>query len=281
MQIKVSARHGHLSDDHQAQIREKDPYCSTTSTAITMIEVTVDSVATDPRRSRSSSRRNTSTTSSPRQPRGSVRGRGPGDGQDRAAGPQVQGKDPGPSPHTAHGGARVIDLVAPTRGTAHCEGPMTDFIVRESRSRHLAGSPRKGPIREMVETSLRGRLLQGGEPEDIVRPRSCAASSWARRASAAAWPSRTPGTSVSCPGCRHPGLSKAGVAFDSLDGEPVTSWCSAHLPQDRPGDHLRALETSSASAEGRRLRQAAACTTRDQHVEADRGHRRTAEDRHG
>ena len=42
-------------------------------------------------------------------------------------------------------------------------------------------------------------------------------------------------------------LSKPGVAFDSLDGEPVHVFVLLISPQDRPGDHLRALENVSRS----------------------------------
>lgn len=42
MQIKVSARHGHLSDEHQQEIREKAEKLLHYFDRITMIEVTVD-----------------------------------------------------------------------------------------------------------------------------------------------------------------------------------------------------------------------------------------------
>ena len=42
MQIKVSARHGHLSDDHQREIREKAEKLLHYFDRITMIDVTVD-----------------------------------------------------------------------------------------------------------------------------------------------------------------------------------------------------------------------------------------------
>ena len=42
MQIKVSARHGHLNDDHQKEIREKAEKLLHYFDRITMIEVTVD-----------------------------------------------------------------------------------------------------------------------------------------------------------------------------------------------------------------------------------------------
>ena len=42
MQIKVSARHGHLSDEHQQDIRQKVEKLLTYFDRITMIDVTVD-----------------------------------------------------------------------------------------------------------------------------------------------------------------------------------------------------------------------------------------------
>ena len=37
-------------------------------------------------------------------------------------------------------------------------------------------------------------------------------------------------------------ISRGGLAFDSIDGEPVHVLVLLISPQDRPGDHLRALE---------------------------------------
>jgi putative sigma-54 modulation protein len=42
VQIKLSARHGHLSDDHQLEIRQKAEKLLHIFDRITMIEVTVD-----------------------------------------------------------------------------------------------------------------------------------------------------------------------------------------------------------------------------------------------
>lgn len=42
MQVKVSGRHGHLGDDHQAAIREKAEKLLTYFERVTLIEVTVD-----------------------------------------------------------------------------------------------------------------------------------------------------------------------------------------------------------------------------------------------
>jgi len=40
-------------------------------------------------------------------------------------------------------------------------------------------------------------------------------------------------------------VSSTGVPFESLDGEPVYVFVLLISPQDRPGDHLRALENVS------------------------------------
>ena len=40
-------------------------------------------------------------------------------------------------------------------------------------------------------------------------------------------------------------VSRAGVPFESLDGEPVHVFVMLISPKDRPGDHLRALENVS------------------------------------
>ena len=42
MQVKISVRHGHLSDDHQRQVREKAEKLLHFFSRITLIEVTVD-----------------------------------------------------------------------------------------------------------------------------------------------------------------------------------------------------------------------------------------------
>lgn len=50
MQVKVSARHGHLSDEHQAEIADKAEKLLTYFERITMIEVTVDLADHDTKR---------------------------------------------------------------------------------------------------------------------------------------------------------------------------------------------------------------------------------------
>lgn len=60
-------------------------------------------------------------------------------------------------------------------------------------------------------------------------------------------------------------LSRTGLPFESLDGEPVHVFFLLVSPQDRPGDHLRALEAVVRTMRDeefvRRLR---ACQTADE-----------------
>jgi PTS system fructose-specific IIA component/PTS system nitrogen regulatory IIA component len=123
---------------------------------------------------------------------------------------------------------------------------MSDFVVREAIIPELASATKEGVIREMVE-SLRGvGYFKGSEPEDLVKAilkRELLGSTGI-------------GRGVAIPHTKHNSveklvgtvaLSKAGVAFDSLDGEPVHVFVLLISPQDRPGDHLRALENVSRS----------------------------------
>ena len=60
-------------------------------------------------------------------------------------------------------------------------------------------------------------------------------------------------------------LSKDGLPFDSLDGEPVYVFVLLVSPQDRPGDHLRALEAVVRTMRNEEfVRQLRACTTREE-----------------
>jgi mannitol/fructose-specific phosphotransferase system IIA component (Ntr-type) len=125
---------------------------------------------------------------------------------------------------------------------------MSDFVVREAIIPDLKATTKDGVIREMVE-SLRGAgYFKGGEGEDIVKAilkRELLGSTGI-------------GRGVAIPHTKHNSvdrlistvaLSKPGVAFESLDGEPVHVLVLLISPQDQPGIHLRALEYIS-----RRLR---------------------------
>ena len=123
---------------------------------------------------------------------------------------------------------------------------MSDFVVRDAIVPNLAATNKEGVIREMVE-SLRGAgYFKGTDIEDIVRAilkRELLGSTGI-------------GRGVAIPHTKHASverlvgtvaLSRAGVPFDSLDGEPVHVFVLLISPQDRPGDHLRALENVSRS----------------------------------
>ena len=121
---------------------------------------------------------------------------------------------------------------------------MSDFVVKESIAADLAASTKEGVIREMVEGLRSAGYFKTGEPEDIVKAilkRELLGSTGI-------------GRGVAIPHTKHNSvdrligtvaLSKSGVVFDSLDGEPVFVFVLLISPQDRPGDHLRALENVS------------------------------------
>lgn len=136
---------------------------------------------------------------------------------------------------------------------------MCDFVVRESISAGLTAATKEGVIREMVENLRQAGYFKASEPEDIVKQimkRELLGSTGI-------------GRTVAIPHTKHTsvdrlvgtvGISKEGVAFDSLDGEPVHVLVMLVSPQDRPGDHLRALENVSRTLKDdgfvRKLRQA-------------------------
>lgn len=141
---------------------------------------------------------------------------------------------------------------------------MSDFVVQGAIVPELKANTKEGVIREMVE-SLRGAgYFKNADPEDIVKAilkRELLGSTGI-------------GRGVAIPHTKHNSvdrlvgtvaLSKPGVPFDSLDGEPVHVFVLLISPQDRPGDHLRALENVSRRLRDdgfvRSLRQA---TTRDE-----------------
>jgi mannitol/fructose-specific phosphotransferase system IIA component (Ntr-type) len=121
---------------------------------------------------------------------------------------------------------------------------MSDFVVRDAIVPHLAAGSKEAVIREMVE-SLRGAgQFRGADTEDVIRAilkRELLGSTGI-------------GRGVAIPHTKHNGVERlvgtvavtqTGVPFESLDGEPVYVFVLLISPQDRPGDHLRALENVS------------------------------------
>src|SRR5438552_3151146 len=141
---------------------------------------------------------------------------------------------------------------------------MSDFVVRDSIVVRLAASNKEGVIREMVEGLRAAGQFKNADIEDVIRAilkRELLGSTGI-------------GRGVAIPHTKHTSadrlvgtvaLSRGGVSFESLDGEPVHVFVLLVSPQDRPGDHLRALENVS-----RRLRDDGfvralrAATTREQ-----------------
>jgi PTS system nitrogen regulatory IIA component len=118
---------------------------------------------------------------------------------------------------------------------------MSDFVVREAISPSLEATTKEAAIREIVGSLRAAGYFQSSDPEDIVK-------AILKREQLG---STGIGRSIASPHTKHPsvdrlvgtvGLSKAGINFDSIDGEPVHVLVLLVSPQDRPGDHLRALE---------------------------------------
>ena len=144
---------------------------------------------------------------------------------------------------------------------------LSDFVVRESILPDLAASTKNGVIREMVESLRSTGHVRNGDEEAVVK---------------AILKREDQGTTgigrgVAVPHTKHSStsrlvgtvaLSKKGGDFSSLDGEAVHTLFLLISPSDRPGDHLRALETISRHLRNesfcRFLRQAA---TREQIIE--------------
>lgn len=121
---------------------------------------------------------------------------------------------------------------------------MSEFVVRDAILPSLTATTKEGVIRAMVESLRDAGQFKGADTEDIVRAilkRELLGSTGI-------------GRGVAIPHTKHGGVdrlvgtlavSPTGVAFESLDGEPVYIFVLLISPQDRPGDHLRALENVS------------------------------------
>jgi mannitol/fructose-specific phosphotransferase system IIA component (Ntr-type) len=121
---------------------------------------------------------------------------------------------------------------------------MTDFVVRDAIIPELTAINKESAIREMVGSLGSVGFFKAGDTEDVIKAilkRELLGSTGIGRC-------------VAIPHTKHQcverligtvALSRPGVSFDSLDGEPVHVFVLLVSPQDRPGDHLRALENVS------------------------------------
>ena len=129
---------------------------------------------------------------------------------------------------------------------------MSEFIVRESISATLSANQKEGIIREMVENLRLAGYFKGAEAEEVVKAilkRETLSSTGI-------------GDGVAIPHAKHPSvdrlvgtvaLSVKGVPFDSVDNDPVYVLVMLISPQERPSEHLRALESVSRCLKDKNL----------------------------
>jgi mannitol/fructose-specific phosphotransferase system IIA component (Ntr-type) len=122
---------------------------------------------------------------------------------------------------------------------------LSEFVVRDAIIPQLTATDKESVIREMVQSLRNAGQFQGADTEDIVR-------AILRREQLG---STGIGRGVAIPHTKHGSVEKLigtvavsplGVSFQSLDGEPVHIFVLLISPQERPGDHLRALENVSS-----------------------------------
>ena len=152
---------------------------------------------------------------------------------------------------------------------------LSDFVVREAILVDLQATSKEEAIREIVRSLQGAGSLGEADMEGVAR----AILNREELGSTGI------GQGVAVPHTRHPtvdhligtvALSRRGVDFAALDGDPVDILFLLVSPPNQPGDHLRALENISRHLKDERfvnfLRQA---KTREQVVdlleEADQG----------
>ncbi len=118
---------------------------------------------------------------------------------------------------------------------------MSEFVIRESITANLAANQKEAIIREMVENLKAAGCFKGNEGDDVIK-------AILKRESLS---STGIGDGVAIPHAKHPSvdrlvgtvaLAPKGVPFDSVDNDPVFVLVMLISPQERPSEHLRALE---------------------------------------
>ncbi len=152
---------------------------------------------------------------------------------------------------------------------------LSDFVVRDAIVVDLKATTKEATIREIVTNLHAAGQLNEADLDSVIRAilgREELGSTGI-------------GQGVAVPHTRHPtvsrlvgtvALSRAGVDFAALDGDPVNIFFLLISPPNLPGDHLRALENISRHLKDERfisfLRQA---KTREQVIDvlndADQG----------
>ena len=140
---------------------------------------------------------------------------------------------------------------------------MSHFVVRDAILPAMTAATRDDAIRELVQSLHAAGQFLNTDLDDIVR-------AVLRREQLG---STGIGRGIAIPHSRHSsvsqlvgtiGLSKAGVPFDSIDGEAVHVIVLLISPQDRPGDHLALENVVQTLRDDEFVKALRACETRDQ-----------------
>lgn len=119
---------------------------------------------------------------------------------------------------------------------------LTDFVVSEAILPDLVADTKESAIRQMVESLKAAGRIRHEDEEPIV-------TAILKREELG---STGIGRGVAVPHTKHPSaeaiistvaICRSGLNFESLDGEDVYILFLLVSPPDRPGDHLRGLET--------------------------------------
>jgi len=126
---------------------------------------------------------------------------------------------------------------------------LTEFVIKDAIVPELKASTKDDAIREMVGALKAKGAIKAEDEEEVV-------AAILKREELG---STGIGNGVAVPHTKHPAVdelvatvavSKEGVDFASLDGEPVYILFLLISPLDRPGDHLRGLENISRHLRG-------------------------------
>lgn len=118
---------------------------------------------------------------------------------------------------------------------------MANFIVKDAIVADLKATTRDDAVLEVVQSLIAAGQLPAADAEDIVK-------AILKREKLG---TTGIGHGIAIPHSRHPAvgqllgtlaISRAGLPFQSIDGDPVHVMVLLVSPPDRPGDHLRALE---------------------------------------
>lgn len=126
---------------------------------------------------------------------------------------------------------------------------LTEFVIKDAIIPELKSSTKEDVIREMVASLKTNGAIKAEDEDEVI-------SAILKREELG---STGIGNGVAVPHTKHPAVdelvatvavSKEGVDFASLDGEPVYILFLLISPLDRPGDHLRGLENISRHLRG-------------------------------